>query len=242
MGKRKFIIGIAALSLFISTFVFAANEKKWLKTRQGAGIEVMEPGLKFTPSTVPTNSELGAEGFVYWDSTDNTLKIRSGSSWTIMGARDGIRKAYLPASVFKPQSGGASAAVTGYDQCYVMADGSDIYVSTSWLIPDDWASDANVTMKIHWSTAATSLVGVWGGSWVPVAASEAVTGTGYAFTEEDDTSAATANYLSITNGDVATGSLLAVGDHVILRVGRLGSDASDTLSAAANFLGVELNY
>jgi hypothetical protein len=153
------------------------------------------------------------------------------------------KKVWIGSESFVNQAGSTAAvAGTGFKHSWQMDDGQADYVTTSWYVPDNWASGTDILVYIHWATPTTSQIGTWDFHYVAVAEGEDIQGAGTNLADDDDTSGGTAYDLNIGSVfTIANGDILA-GDQLILRPGRLGAAGNDALGDIADFLGIQITY
>jgi hypothetical protein len=173
----------------------------------------------------------------------NYTNIASNGTITFVGTARLTKKTWIGSESFKNQANATEGVVAaGFKHSWEMTDGADDYITTSWYIPDNWVSGTDITAIVHWSSPATTLVGVWDLHYVSLAEGEDTTGAGTNLADINDTSNGTADYtnrttvFTIANGDIAAG------DMIILRPGRVGTAGADTLADIADFHGLELSY
>lgn len=109
-----------------------------------------------------------------------------------------------------------------------------------YLLPDDFTG--NIDAKIIWSTSATTGNAKWSLSTICTAVAATETDDAAFNTASTVTTAApgTANRLQTSAITSLTATGCAAGEFLHLKVFRDGNDASDTIAATANLLGVEL--
>lgn len=173
----------------------------------------------------------------------NYSNFSATGTLTFAGSARLTKKVWIGSESFKNETGSAEAvAGTGFKHSWEMTDGAAEYVTTSWYIPDNWVAGTDILAYIHWSTPTTSQVGTWDLHYVAVAETEDIQGGGTNLADDDDTSDGTANRLNIGSVFTIANGDLSAGDQIILRPGRVGNAANDTLGDIADFLGIQIQY
>jgi len=120
------------------------------------------------------------------------------------------------------------------------ADGVTNSVYMNWIVPQDFSSMG--IFKIYWrALSAASNVGVWKFEWSFAGSNE----------DKDNTTGSSGELTSTNNGSDKVNYLIHLpsgigtispGDILSLKISRVGSSASDTLSSSAEILAVGIQY
>lgn len=173
----------------------------------------------------------------------NYSNFSTTGTLTFAGSARLTKKVWIGSESFKNETGSAEAvAGTGFKHSWEMTDGAAEYVTTSWYIPDNWVAGTDILAYIHWSTPTTSQVGTWDLHYVAVAETEDIQSGGTNLADDDDTSDGSANRLNVGSVFTIANGDLSAGDQIILRPGRVGNAANDTLGDIADFLGLQITY
>lgn len=199
------------------TFVYRASTDTLtnkILDAEGTGNTISIPVKKWLPAAGCSNATAGS----IWDLPTSTPAVAACVTGT------NIQKGVLQ---YADTSGGFSAQITE-------------------ALPADWTTTGGMDIVLYWTTSATSGNAKW-------SVSTACTDVGASAT--DDPSFNTANTVttaapgtanrvqtSAITGLTLTGCTTATKMLLHLKVFRDGNDASDTISATANFIGAELTY
>lgn len=140
------------------------------------------------------------------------------------------------------------ARTRGYSNAKAFIQATDAATSryhTTWLVPRTITASTNLTIKLHWLVAAAGGTNgqdvVWRLSTAFTANSELTSTSAATLDTTVDTPSATAETFYITTLTTTLSGAVA-GDNMTLNIDRRGSDAADTLTATAGFVGVEITW
>lgn len=115
----------------------------------------------------------------------------------------------------------------------------------TWILqaPNNFDASKPITIKIYWSSTATSGNVMFGHYILPLALNEAYDGA-ITYTDWDVAATpGTANTLQITSKEIlAATHNIQPGELLLLAIRRNGTHASDTLATAANVFAIVIEY
>lgn len=116
------------------------------------------------------------------------------------------------------------------------------YAQTTVWMPDDW-DGGNVTFKIIWTAAAGTGDVYWRMAAVGYGDDDAIDQAATPFVGMTDTLLATGDmHITSVSGNVTPAGSPAAGSPIQLKLQRFASDAADTLTGDAKFIGLKLYY
>ncbi len=206
---------------------------------------VIDRGVTGDKPVAPT------EGYIYYDTTLNTLERYSGEAWQSIDAsllRGG--EVFLTAAGGWPSTtdGAGDAAKTEYGtndiDLYLAAfdkDSDEYYQWTVWM-PDDW-DGGTVTFKVAWTAASSSGDVVWGLQGRAYANDDAIDQAWGAAQTVTDTLTATGDVcITPTSAAITLAGSPAAGQIVQFRAYRDADAGGDTLEADAYLIGIKVYF
>jgi hypothetical protein len=177
-------------------------------------------------------------------------KIAAAAVETTKIANDAVTPAKIPNRTrhvffdgnYMGISGGATRTVTGTDVQlnYISLPSTGTSLATgAFVIPADWVS-GNVTVKIWWSSSATSGDVRFNLRTLARASGEAINASPEVDTELTVSAPGGSNEIQVTT--LSSAVPVSAGDMLMLNVRRLGDHAEDTMSASVQLFNVEIEY
>lgn len=181
-----------------------------------------------------------------FDGTGGKALKDSGKTLTTVGT--GKQTIWIPATAMLNVGTAAFSTITFGTLTipyFAFDASSEEFVHAVIAMPKGW-DEGNVSAQFYWlHPATTTNFGVvWRCLMLAFGDGDAFTGTGYGGVSSlADTGGTTSDlYISPESSSVGIGGSPAEGDLVQLRIGRLATDASDTLAVDAYLIGMKLFY
>ena len=227
-------------------------------TVSGTGQVLLQDAVEILFGTAGAESEIASDATnTEWKITSGNLQVGDGASTnytafanatgkvSFAGTARPTKYLFFPAREFQPEGANPSVmTVATHAIGWGLDPASDEAITTSFRIPDNWATGTDATAKIYWAANdALSTVVRFDVITVPLAEDELTSGAGNTDTLDDTEVSATAYDLNVTGAiTIAASTEWAAGDLIFLSINRDANHANDTLAADCIVLGIEIAY